>query len=109
MNSRPFTCVVYACVCVRARTCVCVLEGEEPGSCLSELWRGKHSRWAPQKESLDKLAQLPVNGFSIWQFHQKLTANEPGSSKPLTLLITNGFPFDTLRCSGNGLDQTTEL
>jgi hypothetical protein len=80
--------------------------------CLSVLWRAKRSRWAPQKESLDKmgflLTQLPVNGFHVWQFHQKPPANEPGCSRALETDDQKCVRFDVLRCSRHGLDQTTE-
>ena len=52
MGSARGVCVCVR-VCVRVRVCVCVFEGgEEEGSCSFELWRGKHSMWAPRKEFL---------------------------------------------------------
>lgn len=63
--------------------CVCVFGPEREAVYLSsgEL---NTAGGPPQKESLDKqaslLTQLPVNGFCVWQFLLKPTANEPACS-----------------------------
>lgn len=75
---------MYVCLGVGRGGAVYVNSGEVNTAC------GLHGRSFVDKLGF-LLTQLPVNGCSIWQFCRKLTANKPGCSKRLTLLLRMGF------------------